>query len=179
MLRKLPAAVVAPLPRSMCKGAIPTTPFLSKCSLSLRPRQLRLWKAEASSLDSDSTPGEVEVERSPADVVLDSICSCLWHYYGNLNPVACQGVLQLSSPVAIYGQGQNGQLFAVRLPPSDKAALQPLLDATAPAVAELNEVRRTLAFDTFAQHMLSHPWQQQATLCVCARLRCAASIHLQ
>ena len=159
MLRKLPAAVVAPLPCGMCKGAIPTTTLLSKCSLSLRSRPLRLLKAEASSLGSDSTPDDIEVECSPADVVLDSISSCLWHY-GTLNPIACQGVLQLSSPVAIYGQGQNSRLFAVQLPPLHKAALQPLLDASAPAVAELHEVHGILACDTLAKHSISHPGQQ-------------------
>jgi hypothetical protein len=48
-------------------------------------------------------------------------------------PVACQGAVQLSTPVRVFGQNLSGQHFGVQLPPSDEAALQPLLDACAPA----------------------------------------------
>jgi hypothetical protein len=43
-----------------------------------------------------------------------------------LCPAACQGVVQLSSPVAIYGRGQSGRLFDVQLPPIGEAAVQSL-----------------------------------------------------
>ena len=39
-------------------------------------------------------------------------------------PAACQTVVQLSSPVAIYGRDQDARLLDVQLPPPDEAALQ-------------------------------------------------------
>lgn len=70
----------------------------------------------------------------PQDPALRSVRSVL---QDGLCPAACQGVVQLSSPVAIYGRGQSGRLFDVQLPPIGEAALQSLLDAAVPAADDL------------------------------------------
>ena len=138
MLRALPAAARLHVPRSTRKGAIPTQQPLSgdRPSLCYRERRLQISAASPDDVESRVLPSDDPALRSISDALQNG-----------KRPVACQGAVQLSSPIAIYGQGQTGQTFAVQLPPTNEKALQPLMDAAVPA-AEFNvgssEVRHRL-----------------------------------
>ena len=147
MLRTLPAAVGVHVPRCTRKGAIPARHArhaqpLPDCMSSWRCRQLRLQMISAVP-NNDVALGTTVV---PADE--PALCSIRSALQDGMRPVACQGMVQLSSPVAIYGQDQTGQNFAVQLPPTDAAALQSLLDAAVLAAGgndASSEVRRRIA----------------------------------
>jgi hypothetical protein len=138
MLTRLPTAVVPQLPQCICRGAIPTWhPLLSMRNLSFRSRQLQVLTPAASIGDTS------ESGSSPSEPALRSIRGAL---QDGRHPVACQGSAQPSSPVRVYGMGYGGQFVGAQLPPSNEAALQPLLNAAVPTAgglsAEPNEVRQ-------------------------------------
>ena len=92
-------------------------------------RSLRVTTAAAVEADG----GETSISPSDINVALHSmrIRDAL---RGGRRPVACQGVVQLSSPVSVYGRKKGGKPFAVQLPPANSEALAPLLGACVPAV---------------------------------------------
>ena len=132
------------MPRGTRKGVLPRQPF-SNCRLSSRSRPLRLHISSLNRKHDQSgiSPPQDPALRSMRSALQDGMC-----------PTACQGVVQLSSPVAIYGRGHNGRLFDLQLPPPDEAAMQALVDAAVAASdqrgVEPDEVREIKAGRAFA-----------------------------
>lgn len=113
-LRTLPTAATAHHPRSTRKGVILSQRQASpKCRPSPQFRRLRLQMLSVVSKHDQIgiSPPQDHALRS---VLQDRLCP----------PAACQTVVQLSSPVAIYGRDQDARLLDVQLPPPDEAALQ-------------------------------------------------------
>ena len=121
MLKTISACSVPQRAQLLRKCAFTTRQRVPNSRPSPRSRQLRLRITAAAERDATAD--------SPPDPALRDVRHALQK---GRRPAACQGAVQLSSPVSIYGQGHSGQPFAVTLPPAEAAALQPLLDACVP-----------------------------------------------
>jgi hypothetical protein len=110
-------------------GMLARQPVANRTTMASSRRSLRVTSSAAVEADG----GETSILPSDVNVALHSmrIRDAL---RGGRRPVACQGVVQLSSPVSVYGREQGGEPFAVQLPPANTKTLAPLLDACVPAV---------------------------------------------
>lgn len=113
------------LQHRLCAGLPQRRQHIRHCQQLLtgkRPRQLHCSSAVKAAPPSDSSAAEHgAIQRFKDAVGISKAPNC------------CQGFIQLDAPVTVFGSDLSGQPFAVQLPLSDEAALQPLLDACQPA----------------------------------------------
>ena len=143
MSRTVPACLKARQPQHIHSRAITARRQpLVKCKPISRSQKLHLLTAAAL-----NGHGDDDSAIQPSEAVLQNIRSAV---QGSERLLA--GAVQLSQAVRVFGQGESaGQPFAVRLPPADAAALQPLLDACIPAKHGTAEVPSTV--DNADAHM--------------------------
>jgi hypothetical protein len=127
MLSTLSAGIAPQLLPSLRIRVITARQHLSQCNKAAFHRSPVPCASAAAAPSDDGSKAPPEMRAA-----LRSIRSALRH---GRRPAACQGAVQLTAKIVVYGQHQAGQPFAVQLPSVDAAALQPLMDACEPAEA--------------------------------------------